>query len=194
MNEENLSEESLRTLARATAALPREIAPPPDVWNKIRDVIESDRGVDLGSRRGRWWQRPAVLAAAGVLLVAGSSIVTAIAMRSRAEGAPEKAHVATIDAATGSSPQSLAQFTALENDYIGTANRLTEILESEQTELAPETVVKLRESLRIIDAAILEARRALAQDPSNKTLMEMLSASYSQKVDLLRRTTEMGRS
>ena len=44
----------------------------------------------------------------------------------------------------------------------------------------------------MIDAAIIEARRALAQDPSNKALMEMLAASYSQKVDLLKRTTAMG--
>ena len=44
----------------------------------------------------------------------------------------------------------------------------------------------------MIDAAILEARQALAADPANKTLIDMLSKSYSQKVDLLQRTTEMG--
>jgi uncharacterized protein YdbL (DUF1318 family) len=135
-----------------------------------------------------------LLAAAALVLVAGSSIVTAIAMRSRIDDAREKGRVATGINGSDATPRSLAQFTALENDYIGTANRLTEILESEQNELAPETVVKLKESLRIIDSAILEARRALAADPSNKALMEMLSASYGQKVDLLRRTTEMGRS
>jgi hypothetical protein len=59
--------------------------------------------------------------------------------------------------------------------------------------LAPETVVQLRASLRTIDEAILEARNALARDPANRVLIEMLSASYRQKVDLLRRTTEMTR-
>jgi len=33
----------------------------------------------------------------------------------------------------------------------------------------------------------------LARDPANKMLIEMLSASYRQKVDLLRRTTELTR-
>ena len=69
---------------------------------------------------------------------------------------------------------------------------LSALIERGQTELSPETIVKLKESLRVIDGAIVEARRALAADPGNKLLIEMLSASYSQKVDLLRRTTAMG--
>jgi hypothetical protein len=59
--------------------------------------------------------------------------------------------------------------------------------------LAPETVAQLKASLRTIDEAILEGRGALARDPANKLLIEMLSASYRQKVDLLRRSTEMTR-
>ena len=88
----------------------------------------------------------------------------------------------------------MAEFTAIENDYIGTANRLSAAIENGETQLSPETIAKLRASVRVIDAAILEARRALAADPGNKTLIEMLSTSYSQKVDLLRRTAEMWRS
>ena len=48
--------------------------------------------------------------------------------------------------------------------------------------------------MRVIDAAILEARQALAQDPSNRELMEILSTTYTQKIDLLERSAEMGRS
>ena len=59
--------------------------------------------------------------------------------------------------------------------------------------LSPETIVKLRESIKVIDAAILEARNALAADPANRTLIHMLANSYEQKVDLLKRTTEMAR-
>ena len=97
-------------------------------------------------------------------------------------------------AARSGAPATLAEFTLVENDYISTANRLSALLDSDETQLSPETIAKLRESLRVIDAAILEARRALAADPANRQLIEMLSTSYSQKVDLLRRTTEMGRS
>ena len=35
---------------------------------------------------------------------------------------------------------------------------------------------------------------ALAADPANRTIIQMLSTSYEQKVDLLKRTTEMARS
>jgi len=74
-----------------------------------------------------------------------------------------------------------------------TASILRELLDSQKDALAPETVAQLNASLRTIDEAILEARNALARDPANKMLVEMLSASYRQKVDLLRRTTEMTR-
>jgi hypothetical protein len=72
-------------------------------------------------------------------------------------------------------------------------NDLSAALESQKESLSPETIRTLRESIKIIDAAILEARSALAADPANKTLMEMLANSYEQKVDLLKRTTEMAR-
>lgn len=195
MTEEELDKEMLRTLALRTAQLPREIEPPSDAWEKISAQIASERHAVLASAaRTSWWQRPAYLAAAALLLVAGSSVVTAIAMNGRVRVPRAAATGRSVAAVPRAAPASLAEFTARENDYIGTANRLTAILESEEGELAPETVMKLKESIRVIDAAILEARRALAQDPSNKALMEMLTASYGQKVDLLQRTTEMGRS
>ena len=79
------------------------------------------------------------------------------------------------------------------NNYLRTASILQELLDSQQGQLAPETIAQLKASLRTIDEAILEARNALARDPANRVLIEMLSASYRQKVDLLRRSTEMTR-
>ena len=74
------------------------------------------------------------------------------------------------------------------------ASQLSSALQSGDSQLAPETIAKLNESLRVIDAAILEARSALAADPANSAIVELLSGSYEQKLDLLRRTTEMARS
>ena len=67
------------------------------------------------------------------------------------------------------------------------------MLDQQEGSLSPETVVQLRASLHAIDDAIIEARNALARDPANKLLVEMLSSNYRQKVDLLRRTTELTR-
>jgi hypothetical protein len=87
----------------------------------------------------------------------------------------------------------LAAFTIEENNYLRTASRLQDLLDQQEGSLAPETVAQLRESLHTIDDAIIEARNALARDPANKLLVEMLSSSYRQKVDLLRRSTELTR-
>ncbi|HMA22154.1 MAG TPA: hypothetical protein VKO87_15200 [Gemmatimonadaceae bacterium] len=196
MNDEPMNDDMLRDLQRRTAELPREIAPPHEAWDAIKAQIELDsasRGVSSIVRRPLW-QRPSLLAAAAILLVAGASITTALLMNGRLKSSASATVARSDTVSTSGAPATLAEFTAVENDYISTANRLSAVIESGQADLAPETVVKLRESLRVIDAAILEARRALAADPANTALMEILSTSYSQKVDLLRRTAEMGRS
>jgi hypothetical protein len=202
MTEDTIDDESLRNLQAQTAKLPREIAPPADAWAAIKAEIERPRDISGGNGAARvspMWQRPAFLAAAALLLVAGSSAVTAIALARRSVDVARESPSQLVPperpaATTNGAPATLAEFTLVENDYISTANRLSALLESDETQLAPETIAKLKESLRVIDGAILEARRALAADPANKQLIEMLSTSYNQKVDLLRRTTEMGRS
>lgn len=204
MTEENLDEHMLRDLQKRTAALPREIAPPENAWDAIKAQIEMESTERLMSRRQArrpFWQRPAFLAAAAFLLVAGSSLVTAlvigrrgVADRRQSVLVAQSRPVPSTAIVSSRRPVTLAQFTALENDYIGTANELSAVIESGKTELTLETIAKLKENLRVIDAAILEARRALAADPANQALIEMLSTSYSQKVDLMKRTAAMGQS
>jgi hypothetical protein len=46
-------------------------------------------------------------------------------------------------------------------------------------------------SLRVIDDAIDEARHALAADPANLDLLDLLAASYERKLELLRRANEL---
>jgi hypothetical protein len=203
MTEDDLDEESLRRLQAETARLPRDIEPPRGAWEAIRAEIDSSPHVAARApMRVSYWQRPAFLAAAAMLLIVGSSTLTAIALgrrdastrRAQGDSAVTQRETQAPRTAANTTPATLAEFTAVENEYIGTANRLSAMLESEDLQLAPETMAKLKESLRVIDNAILEARQALAQDPSNKALIDMLSTSYEQKVDLLKRTTEMGRS
>ena len=192
MTEEQLDEEMLRDLQRRTAALPREIAPPESAWGLIAEQIQRDSHDAKARRTNGFWQRPVFLAAAGLVLVAASSITTALVVNARNGSAPRA--TATLQVPAASSPATLAEITARENDYIATVNALSQTIESAHVELAPGTIEKLRESIHIIDDAIIEARRALAADPSNKALIEILSTSYDQKVDLLRRTAEMGQS
>ncbi len=194
MNEELIDPEKLRALEAKVAGLPRAIHPP-DVWNEIREKIERDSITPIGRSTAspaiRFWQKPGFMLAATVLLIASTSVTTMIALRGDS-AARDSASVAS--ARPAAMPASFLQFAAKENNYIQTANRLQAIVESEGSTLSPETVAKLKKSIAVIDAAILEAREALAADPANRDLIEILSSSYDKKLDLLRRSAAMGRS
>ncbi|GAC1483935.1 MAG: hypothetical protein NVS1B5_03680 [Gemmatimonadaceae bacterium] len=182
--------ESLKTVLTRAADLLRSIDPPLEAWLNIRAEIGGNReAADKRKSRQELWRRPYVVAAAAILAAILSSGGTAVYMNSRS-GADSRASVSNIESGT---PATLAAFTIEENNYLRNVAVLQDILDQREAALAPETVAQLKASLRTIDEAILEARNALARDPANKMLIEMLSGTYRQKVDLLRRTTEMTR-
>ena len=179
-----------RVLARA-ADLPKSIEPPAEAWAQIRAAILKDEAAIAlrGSDRAAMWRHPVMLAIAASIVVAVlSSAATVAFLRSRS---PSVQANASAQAAT--TPSSFTAFTIEENNYLRTVGMLQDILDRQESALAPETVAQLKESLRTIDEAILEARNALARDPANKILIDMLTSNYRQKVDLLRRTTELTR-
>jgi anti-sigma factor RsiW len=183
--------EDLRRILAKAAELPKSIEPPPAAWQGIRASIEREKlaVTQRDERRVSWWQRPSVLAAAIIVAVVLSSGGTALYMSSRGNG-PARSVAAAVSTAT---PATLAAFTIEENNYLRNVAVLQDMLDQQEASLAPETVAQLKASLRTIDEAILEARLALARDPANQMLIEMLSGTYKQKVDLLRRTTELTR-
>lgn len=182
---------SLKDILAQAAKLPKFVEPPGDPWSAIREAIEHDKEVLHRAPSESTWWRPGVAAAATILVAMLSSGATYLYLTNEPPSSTAAAAGATRTAKE--TPANFAAFAIEENNYLRTASILQELLDSQQGVLAPETVVQLRASLRTIDDAILEARNALARDPANKVLIEMLSASYRQKVDLLRRTTEMTR-
>ena len=187
--------ESLKRILARAAELPKSIDPPADAWSNIRSVISRDESAvraNIPVSRSGIWQRRYVLAAAAILVAVLSSAGTALYMKGHYSGARSSGAVANNSSAEAT-PATLAAFTLEENNYLRTASMLQDLLDQQEASLAPETVAQLKASLRTIDEAILEARNALTRDPANKMLIEMLSASYRQKVDLLRRTTELTR-
>jgi len=185
--------ESLNRIIARAAELPKSIDPPAEAWSNIRAAIERDKEAVTAHRVSAGvWRRPYMLAAAAVLLVILSSGATAIYMSGRTSGG-DSSRSASLNAGNAATPASLAAFTIEENNYLRNVAVLQDLLDQQEASLAPETVAQLKASLRTIDEAILEARNALARDPANKMLIEMLSGTYRQKVDLLRRTAEMTR-
>ena len=185
MSEHTSSDERLDEL---TAALPREIAPPPDLWPAIRAEL-----APRSARTVRWtagWR----LAAAGLLVAASSSILTLLAVRSR-DGVRDAAVVATNRAPAhpriAASTQLPAHLVVAERGYARSVDALWRTLDERRDSLAPSTVATVERSLRIADSAIAEARSALEQDPANRVLGELFVSNYERKIDLLRRATEL---
>lgn len=189
--------ESLRWLRTQTDALPREIEPSRDLWAGIESRIEARRVIAFPAPvvaapaappARAWWTRGPMLAAAAVVLMVSSSVVTAWMLRD----APPPVAVETgapAGAPLGAQPAAytaLAAFEPAEAEYVGAIDELALALDAGREVLDPATVAVIEENLRIIDAAIAEARAALEADPNNRELAHLLSGIYRRKVDVMK--------
>lgn len=75
--------------------------------------------------------------------------------------------------------------------YDAAVAELEGVLATAREKLEPETVAVIEENLRVIDLAIAQARRALADDPSSVYLNEHLAATMRQKLDFLRQAAQL---
>jgi anti-sigma factor RsiW len=191
----------LRTLHAGLADLPRDIPPPAHVRAAVQAAIAVPGAATLATQRAVRRQsaahtRPHVLAAAAVVLIAASSAVTALVLR-RPPAAPPLP--ASDPAAIRHSPvrpegpTPVVLVHDLERSYQSEITQLQRVLADAQAVLAPETRRILEQNLEIIDRALLEAREALAADPSNDVLAELLRAGYERKLDVLRSATAYSR-
>lgn len=169
----------MRTLVSTAAALPREIAAPPDAWAAIKNQIP--RPASRVPRR--WWHNGWLAAAAAVVLVAGSVLLTRV-ITSGLKAGPAGASAAV-------TPVALA---SVDRRFEPTLAELREVLDSQRASLTPSTARTLEHSLAVIDSAIAEARTALAADPSSVRIADMLSGYYQRKVDFLKRATTISSS
>jgi hypothetical protein len=71
--------------------------------------------------------------------------------------------------------------------YEEEAQTLLNKLELQRAMLRPEAAEALDRDLHVVDVAIAELKDAIARDPSNRALRQLLASSYRQKVDLLKR-------
>jgi hypothetical protein len=167
-----------------TSQLPREIAPPPELWSSIR--------AELAPRSARTlqWNTRWRLAAAALLVAASSSILTLLAVRAR-DGSSDVRAVATTEGAPRTAARLPAHLAVAELGYERSIDALRRTLDERRDSLAPSTVATVERSLRIADSAIAEARSALEHDPSNQVLAELLVSNYERKIDLLRRASEL---
>jgi anti-sigma factor RsiW len=155
--------------------LPRSIEPAADIWPQVRE--------EIGRRKVRPLPRVTVpvwlLATAAVLLVAASVGTTGYLLSRRATEPPSRQAAEHRRAAE------------LESQYASATAELGAELDKAKSRLSPETLATIERNLRVIDSALAESRRALAGDPGNPVLEQLVVAVWRQKMDFLRRVTAL---
>jgi len=168
----------LRSVVATAGALPREVAPPPELWRGVRGRIT---GLESRVAR-RWWHNGWLASAAAVVLVVGTALVV---MPFGGDSSAKAAKIAAMRAAA-ETPVVVA---SVERHYQPTLLELREAFESQRSALKPSTVQALERSLAVIDTAIAEARAALAADPASPALAEILASYYRRKIEFLKRAS-----
>jgi len=177
-------------LTKAMGALRQvsERAAPLDaLWPGIHDRIERGKVVALGTqpeatpapaqRKVSWlWLAPVGVAAAvviGLFALPGKRTV-------------QDQQTTAMVADTGATLVSVVDSSYA---YEREAQVLLDKLELQRALLRPDAAQALDRDLHVVDVAIGELKAAVARDPANPALRQLLAASYRQKVDLLKRAS-----
>jgi anti-sigma factor RsiW len=182
-----------RLVTYAGQVTSHDAAPARDLWPAIAARLTGSNVATFQTKREPTRRvisfSVAQLAAAAVLLMAFSG-ATAWFLRGNVATAPEittamiQAEVEPRATADSIRPVNFAdaQFDAAIAD-------LERTLQERRNDLNPRTVEVLERNLKLIDAAIAQARQALEEDPGNAYLSRHLVESRKRKLDLLRRAT-----
>lgn len=166
----------LRALLADAAALPASIEPPARLWQSVRGRTISPRP---GRTKMLWELRAPLAAAAAVLIVAASAITWWIAPTERAS---------QIMTASAPAPAELGLARA-EADYLEATRALLLVLEERRDRMDPAVVATVEQNLRVIAAAVENAKAALAADPANQDVTAILNATYQTQIRMLRSAT-----
>lgn len=189
-------------VAEARAAAGRDAPPPRDLWSGIHARIASPGTASFADAAARRLpprrttlsaRRIALtvpqLAAAAVLLMA---LAAAAAWVLRG-GAPAGGADAVIHAEIEPTPaaDAVRPVNFADAQYDAAVADLERALDERRNDLHPRTVEILERNLKLIDAAIAQARQALEEDPANAYLNRHLVESRRRKLELLRRAAAM---
>jgi hypothetical protein len=185
MNERDETEDrETDPLLRAARELPRGIAPSRDLWPGI------EREITAPAPSRRWdWSRIAAQAAAVVMLVGGSSAVTWVVLE---EGQPG------VETAATTPPLEFEMVAGsfggryhLGPEFIDARNGLAAGLDAKLKQLPPETRQAIEKNIADIRGAISEMNRALANQPDNALLQDLLLGAYREELSLMRKVDTM---
>jgi hypothetical protein len=186
MNTPGDRDEERDELMRAARRLPRGIAPQRDLWPGIEKAIAQP------ARPSRFrWNKVFAQAAAVLLLVGGSSGVTWLAMSQKQQAQPAVAVQGR-------------QFETVAGNFGGTYNLGPDFMEARDdlaarmnvklARLSPETRAAVEKNMADIRAAIDEINRALAYEPDNALLQDLLLSAYREELTLMQKVDGLASS
>lgn len=172
--------ELMKRTRESTAPTTAGTASLDELWSPIRARIEATKVVALDTAAPSTSTRPFVLLiAAGV---AAALLLTTLVLRARPRDG--QTSVATQVEADSTMLRAVADSTRA---YEAEAQILLDRLEIQRATMRPEAKAAIDRNLRTVDVAIAELKDAIARDPRNPALRQLLATSYRQKVELLKR-------
>ncbi len=173
-------------LTRLAAALPTQVSPDRDLWPAIEQAINTPAG-----RANTIWNTPWAQAAAVVLLVAGSSGITYVAVRDDGPVSPVVIDTANVfETVSGD----FGRKYTLGNQYLDAHSELQNELDEKMQFLSPEARQVVTKNLQTIRAAIKDINQALAAEPGNMLLQELLLSAYHGEISLMRKVDGIANS
>lgn len=164
-------------LAKA-AELPKEVAPPRDLWPSIAARLAGE--TQAAKPRAFHW--PAALAA-GFVVASVSALLTWGLLRD--SGPAARNRIANTQASeTGFMPVSYGPNSGITARELVARDELLVQFREKFSELKPETRAAIVKNLAVIQTAADEIDAALAQDPASGMLKGFLAGAYKQELQL----------
>ena len=164
-------------LMEMAAKLPTEVAPDRDLWPDIELAINEPARPQRNAWNSVWAQAAAVL-----LLVGGSSLVTWFVMQD--ENVPPTV-ISSSDLFLEPVSTDFGGVYSLGNDYIDARGEVADQLDSKLASLDPDTRTAVENNLQTIRDAIADINNQLAAEPDNALLQELLLSTYQEEMSLL---------
>ena len=174
-----MTEEFDDKLDRAARQLATEISPERDLWPEIATAIHTPK-------RSRWTPMLAQ-AAAVVLLVGASSLVTYVAVKNDGPTVTIRPELVFEQASFGGNHN-------LGPGFQDARNGLRAELDAELARLSPEARADIQANLDLIHTAIMDINAVLEDEPGNIHLQQKLLQAYREELTLLRRVGGLTRN